>query len=88
MYAARSITVILLIFAILVAYNPQVREKGAESWEIMRPSVVALMDNVYAAVRGVIAGNDSKDWMETPSPVSPSANFERIVTLSDNDMPS
>ena len=88
MYVARSITVILLIFAILIAYNPQVREKGAEGWEMMRPSVVALMDNIYAVVRGVIAGNDSKDRMETPSPVSPGANFERIVTLSNNELPS
>jgi len=88
MYAARSITIIFLIFAILVAYNPHVREKGAESWEMMRPSIVALMDSVYAAFRSVIAGNDSKDQMETPSPVSPAANFERIVTLGKNDIPS
>lgn len=88
MYAARLITVLLLILAILVAYTPQVREKVGANWETARPGVVTLMDSFYAVVRSVIAGHEAKDRMETPPPASPGGNFERIVTLNNNYIPN
>jgi len=81
MYAARLITALLLILAILVAYNPQVRETVIETWENIRPAVVDFMDGFYASIRNIITGDGSDDRMdETPAPDDPGANFVRIVT--------
>ncbi len=87
MYAARLITVIFLVLAIIFAYSPQVREKVGQNWEMARPGVVALMDNFYAAFRSVVAGKDPKNHIETPPPDTPGTDFVRIVTLNDNDIP-
>jgi hypothetical protein len=79
MFAARLITVILLIMAILVAYNPQFRELVTYSWEAIRPIVVQFIDDVYATIRNVIVGDGSNDQMDHP-PADPGVNFDRIVT--------
>lgn len=84
MQATRAIVVLLLILAVVVAYNPGVRAEVADTWETIRPAVVEFMDSFYAAVRNLIAGNDSGNQNnETPAP-GPGVNFERIVTLSDS----
>jgi hypothetical protein len=84
MYAARVIIVLLLILAVLVAFNPQARERVKETWENIRPVVLAFMDNLYAAVRNLIAGNDSDNRFPTPTPTSPGGvNFQRIVTMDN-----
>jgi hypothetical protein len=68
MYAARLITVILLIIAILIAYSPQFREQVTETWETLKPAVVELMDDSYAAIRNLIAGDGLHDRIEeTPT---------------------
>jgi hypothetical protein len=82
MFAARLITVILLIMAILIAYTPQFRELVIDTWEAFRPFVVHFMDSFYAAFRGLIVGDGSNDQMEHP-PADPGVNFDRIVTMSD-----
>ncbi len=82
MYAARLIVVLLLILAILVSVNPRAREQVKETWENIRPTILAFMDNVYGAIRSLIAGNDSDNRFETPTPTSPGVNFERIVTMN------
>ena len=79
MYAARLITVILLIMAILIAYTPQFREFVIDTWEAFRPSVVQFMDSFYAAFRGLIVGDGSNDQMDHP-PADPEIHFDRIVT--------
>ena len=80
MYAARLVTVLLLILVIVVAYNPQARDEVVETWENVRPGVVEFMDSFYAAIRNLIAGNDTNDPDdETPAP---GVNFERIVTIN------
>jgi hypothetical protein len=84
MYAIRALIVLLLIVAVVVAYNPRARAEAAEIWETIRPVVVEFMDKFYAAVRNLINGNDSEAEIdETPAP-GPGANFERIVTLTSN----
>jgi hypothetical protein len=86
MQATRAIVVLLLILAVVVAYNPGVRAEVADTWETIRPAVVEFMDSFYAAVRNLIVGNDSDSGNqnnETPAP-GPGVNFERIVTLSDS----
>lgn len=82
MYAARLIVVVFLILAIVVGYNPQVREKMGQTWDTMRPFVISLMDNVYAAVRSVIAGNEPHN--RTKDPGSPGGNFDRVVTMTES----
>jgi hypothetical protein len=82
MFAARLITVLLLILAILIAYNPQFREQVMDTWEAVKPAVVQLMDGFYAAFRNVIVGDGSNDQMDHP-PGDPGVNFDRIVTMSD-----
>lgn len=79
MFAARLITVILLIMAILIAYNPQFRELIMDTWEAFRPAMVQFMDSFYAAIRSLIAGSGSNDPMDHP-PADPGVNFDRIVT--------
>ena len=84
MYAARVIIVLLLILAVLVAFNPQAREKVKETWDNIRPVVLAFMDNLYAAIRNLIAGNDSDHRFETPTPTSPGGvNFQWVVTMKN-----
>jgi hypothetical protein len=83
MFAVRLITVILLILAILIVYNPQFRELVMNTWEVVRPAVVQLMDSFYAAIRNVIVGDRSNDQMDHP-PDDPGVNFDRIVTMSNS----
>jgi hypothetical protein len=82
MYAARLITVILLIMALLIAYSPQFREQVTETWETIKPAVVGLMDGSYAAIRNLIVGDGSHNRIEE-TPHDPGVNFDRIVTMSD-----
>ena len=82
MYAARLITVVLLITAILIAYSPQFREQVSETWETIKPTVVELMDGSYAVIRNLIIGSGSHDRMEE-TPHNPGVNFDRIVTMSN-----
>ena len=79
MFAARLITVILLIMAILIAYNPQFHELVIDTWEAVRPAVAQLMDGLYATIRNVIVGDGLNDQMDHP-PANPGVNFDRIVT--------
>jgi hypothetical protein len=84
MYAARLIAVLLLILLVLIAYNPQARETVVETWENIRPVVVAFMDSFYTAIRNLITGNSDNPIDETPTPETPGVNFERIVTFHYN----
>ena len=83
MFAARLITVILLILAILIAYTPQFPELVTNIWEMIRPSVVQWMDGFYATIRNMIVGDSSSDPMDHP-PADPGVNFDRIVTMSSS----
>jgi hypothetical protein len=76
----RSIIILLLILVILVSLNPQARLKVTETWESIKPAVVASMDNIYAEIRGFVAGNDS-DNRTKDSPVTPGVNFDVIITM-------
>lgn len=83
MFAARWITVILLIMVILIAYTSQFRELLIDTWEAFRPSVVQFMDSFYAAFRSLIVGDGSSDQMDHP-PARPEIHFDRIVTMSNS----
>jgi len=76
----RSIIILLLIVGILVSMNPGVRAKMGETWENVKPAVVASMDNLYAEIRTFVAGNDA-DNRTNESPVTPGANFDVIITM-------
>lgn len=80
MYTARLMIVFLLIVAALMAYNPAAREEGREAWVEIRPTVVALMDGMYAVVRDLIAGDGHDDRIDD-SPDLPEIDFDRIVTM-------
>jgi hypothetical protein len=84
MYVIRAVIVFVLILAVIVAYNPRIREDVAEIWETIQPAVVEFMDKFYAVVRNLMTGNDSEDEIdETPAP-GPGVNFERIVTVNSS----
>jgi len=86
MYAARLVIALLLILAVMAAYNPQAREQAVESWERIRPVVAEITDSLYMAVRNLITGNASGDGTEeTPVP-APGTNFERIVTMNSSSV--
>jgi hypothetical protein len=76
----RSIMILFLILAILVSVSPQARTIVVETWKEIRPAVVESMDNLYAAVRSLVAGNDS-DNRTHDTPVSPGINFDVIITM-------
>lgn len=80
MYIARLMIVFLLIIVALMAYDPVTREEGKEAWMEFRPVVVAFMDGMYAAVRDLIAGDESQDRIDD-NPVPPEIDFDRIVTM-------
>lgn len=76
----RSIVILLLIVGILVSLNPQVRARMGETWDNVKPAVVASMDTLYAEIRTFVAGNDA-DNRTNESPVTPGVNFDVIITL-------
>ena len=76
----RSIIILFLILVILVSMNPQARAKVMETWESIKPAVVVSMDNMYASIRNLVAGNDS-DNRTNDSPITPGVNFDVIITM-------
>jgi len=76
----RSIVILLLILMVLVSLNPQARLKVTETWENIKPSVVASMDNIYAGIRSFVAGSDS-DNRTNDTPLTPGVNFDVIITM-------
>jgi hypothetical protein len=76
----RSIVILLLILMVLVSLNPQARLKVTETWESIKPAVVASMDNIYAGIRSFVAGSDSGN-RTNDSPVTPGVNFDVIITM-------
>jgi hypothetical protein len=76
----RSIVILFLILVILVSMNPQVRAKVGQTWENIKPAVVASMDSLYAEIRTFVAGNDS-DNRTNESPITPGVNFDVIITM-------
>jgi hypothetical protein len=80
LYMGRSIIIVLLILVILVSMNPQASAKVMETWESIKLAVVASMDNMYASIRNLVAGNDS-DNRTNDSPITPGVNFDVIITM-------
>ena len=80
LYMGRSIIILLLILVVLVSLDPQARAKVGETWENIKPAVVASMDTMYADLRSFVAGNDS-DNRTNESPVTPGVNFDVIITM-------
>jgi hypothetical protein len=78
----RSIIILFLILMLLVSISPQVSTKVVETWKNLRPSVVEAMDNLYAAVRSLVAGSDT-DNRTHDTPVSPGVNFDVIITMKN-----
>jgi hypothetical protein len=79
----RSIGIILLIIVVLMSINPQAQTKISSGWDRIRPAVVESMDNLYAAVRTLVAGTDS-DHKLYENPVPPDANFDVIITRNSD----
>jgi len=75
----RSIILLLLILVVLVSVSPQVRTTATEMWKNIQPTVVASMDHLYAAVRSLVAGNDTNNRTHD-APSSPGINFDVIIT--------
>jgi hypothetical protein len=80
MFAARLLTVLLLILAIVVAYSPQVHEQAVKTWEEISPAVVVITDSLFVTIQDLINGDDSR---MDDKPV-PGGDFERIVTLTSS----
>ena len=78
----RSMIILFLILAILVSISPQVRTEAVEMWKNIRPAVVESMDNLYAVVRSLVAGNDT-DNRTNDTPVRPGVNFDVIITMKN-----
>jgi hypothetical protein len=85
MYAAKIVIALLLILAVVVAYNPQARQQAVRDWEQVKPVMVSTLNSLYASIRNLIAGsNSSRDGVDDNKPMpGPGGNFERIVTMSN-----
>ena len=75
----RSIVTILLILVVFISISPQAREKMGEGWQSVKPAVVQSMDEVYTAIRALVAGDDSHNRTKD-APLPPGINFNVIVT--------
>jgi hypothetical protein len=78
MHAARLIIVSFLLLAIVVAFSSQGREATSRAWEDMRPTVVEVMDGLYATLRSFVAGEDPHQSIDDNAP---GVNFDLIITL-------
>jgi hypothetical protein len=81
MYTVRLIVVFLIIVTLVFASSPITREWVQQNWENARPFVIAVMDGVYAIVRTLVVGDGIDDRIDD-KPVSPDADFDRVVTMS------
>jgi hypothetical protein len=81
MYTVRLLVVFLTILMLIFASSPITRERAGQSWENARPTLIAVMDGVYAIVRTLIAGDDRDDRIDD-GPVSPDVDFDRVVTMN------
>ena len=81
MYTMRLIVVFLIIVTLVFASSPITRERVQQTWENARPVVIAVMDGVYAIVRTLVVGDGIDDRIDD-KPVSPDADFDRVVTMS------
>lgn len=77
MHVARWIVISFLILAILFTYSPSVQKEVSRSWEQARPGVVVLMDELYAALRSLVAGPEFHDRRENQAP---GVDFDLIIT--------
>lgn len=78
MHAARLIIVSFLLLAIVVTFSSQGREVTSRAWEKMRPTVVDVMDDLYATIRSFVAGEDPHQSIDDNAP---GVNFDLIITL-------
>lgn len=86
MYAAKLVIALLLILAVVVAYNPQARQQAVNVWEQIKPVLMSTLNSLYASIRNLIAGSNApRDGVDDHKPVpAPGGNFERIVTMSNS----
>ncbi len=83
MHAARLVIALLIILAIIVAYNPQARGQAMKTWENVRPVVVEATSSLYIAVRNFLSSSPSRDGTEEkPVPGPGGDHIERIVTMN------
>lgn len=76
----RSIFIVFLILAVLVSITPQAQANITATWESARPAVVQVMDDLYTAVRGFVAGNGLHHEINE-NPITPDADFDIIITM-------
>ena len=81
MHVARLVIVLLIIFAVVAVYNPQVREQAAKTWEQIKPAVVGVTNSIYVTIRNIISSNPSDSGLEEKPVPGPELDFQRIVTL-------
>jgi len=74
--------VLLLIVAVVVAYNPVARADVVETWQNIKPDLVQFMDSFYAAIRDILAGSGSDNHIEDEP--DPGANFQRVITVNSS----
>jgi hypothetical protein len=79
-YSGRFIIVLILILILLLFYNPDTRQAVIETWQNIRPALVAFLDNLYAAIRDLLTGSSSDSDVDQ-QPAGPELNFDRIVTM-------
>lgn len=77
MTVARLITILFLVLAVVLVYSPGVRGEVDQAWVYARPGVIALMDNLYATIRNIVAGTNSHDGIHDDDP---GVDFDIIIT--------
>lgn len=78
MHVFRWIAISLLILAILAFYSPQSRREAGEGWRELRPGVLEFMDDIYATIRGFVAGDNARNGVQDNFP---DVDFDRIITM-------
>lgn len=78
MHVKRWIVLSLVIVSILIASSPPMRAVTSQAWDDARPSVVQVMDGVYAILRSFLAGSDSHDGIDDDPP---GVDYDIIITF-------
>ena len=78
MHISRWIIISSLIVVMVFMYSPLARGEVSRSWVQVRPEVIEFMDNLYAAIRNFVAGDDSQNGVEDHAP---GVDYDLIITI-------
>lgn len=85
MYPVRVVMTLLIILAMVAAYNPQAHEQAARTWENIKSTGAGITSSLYVTIHNFLEAGSRDEVDETPVP-DPRIHFDRIVTLNTGNV--